>query len=368
MYKQDIKNTLAELKAKQNLRELKNLRSEGKYVICEGKRYLNFSSNDYLGLSDRELQKEFLDSIDIKNFILSNPSSRLMTGNSPEYQALEGSLENIFPGKRALVLSSGYMVNTGVLAALTSKDDLIIADKLVHASLIDGLKLAPAKFERFAHNDINHLENLLKKSEGKHKNTWVITEDIFSMDGDRAHLDEIISLKEKYNFRIYLDAAHSFGVEDLEQKSTKVDVLVATLGKAIASSGAFVMCSELERNLLINKMRTLIFSTASAPINLMWSKFLVDKIPTFTPRREHLKSLISILSPTKDTTHILPYIVGENNKTIQIADQLKSLGYWVTPIRHPTVAEGTARIRISLSAALSLEDVEKFNEVCKSIF
>lgn len=385
MYNRELNQHLDKLRQEDNLRSLTNVNIRGKYIDIDSKSYLNFSSNDYLGLTDLDLQKKFLGSLDTEQFILSNPSSRLITGNSTHYQQLEHTIEQLYTNKKALCLSSGFMVNSGVLPALTSKNDLIIADKLVHASLIDGLKLSEAQWTRFHHNDMNHLESILKKTDNQHNTRWVVTESIFSMDGDKAPLEDLIFLKQKYGFRIYLDEAHSFGVYGkTESKSNEtarngagwaselgledqIDVIVATLGKAISSSGAFVVCSEAEREMLINRMRTLIFSTASAPINLMWSQFLIERMHEFEPRRAHLNKLINTLSNNPLSTHILPFIVGENSKAIALSQQLKEEGYWVSPVRYPTVAKGSARIRVSLSAALDQDDVTKFSELCKSI-
>lgn len=370
---QTAEQILDKLRAEDNLRQLRTIEKHGRMVVIDGKKYIDLSSNDYLGLSgDVELQKEFLDAVDTSRFLLSNPSSRLITGNSVHYDTLESAIESLYAGKRALVLGSGYAVNNGALSALTGKDDLIIADKLVHASIIDGLRLCVARWTRFAHNDMSHLESLLKKSEGAYENVWVVTESLFSMDGDFAPLKELVELKHKYGFRIYLDEAHAFGCvgakgEGLavqEGIADEVDVLIATLGKAAASCGAFIVTDSTSRELLVNRMRTLIFSTALPPLNLMWSAFVVERLAGMNDRREHLWDISQRLG---GGSYIIPMITGSNRTALDAAQILRDNGFWATAIRMPTVPRGEERVRISLSAALKNGDVEKLAELCRHI-
>lgn len=365
-------NILKQLEEQHNLRTLRTSKCSGKYIAVEGRKYINLSSNDYLGLgSDVSLQQEFLKGVNFGEFLLSNPSSRLMTGNSSDYETLEQAIERLYSGRRALVLSNGYAANTGILPAITTKEDLIIADKLVHASIIDGLKLCSAKWLRYNHNDMNHLETLIKKSIGEYRRIWVVTESVFSMDGDVAPLRAIVELKRRYNINIYLDEAHSFGVFGANGAGYasslnidgEVDLIVATLGKALASCGAFVLCNSELRDILINRMRTLIFSTALPPINLQWSSFLIDRLPLFQDRREHLFRLIELtrgLKKEESSTQIVPIMIYENEETLRVASQLRDNGFWVTPIRTPTVPVGKSRIRVSLTSALEMEDVKRF--------
>ena len=182
-----IRETLERLRAEDNLRELPRIEIRGKYVVCDGKRYLNLSSNDYLGLACSDADRKFMQrQPDDEAFLLSNPSSRLVTGNSSDYARLESALSELFGGRSALVAGSGYLVNAGVLPALTGKGDLILADKLVHASLIDGLRLGEAEWRRFGHNDTEHLERLLARHRDAYRNVWIVTESIFSMDAPRS--------------------------------------------------------------------------------------------------------------------------------------------------------------------------------------
>ena len=193
-----MRETLRRLAAEDNLRTLPEIGIDGKYVVYEGRKYLNLSSNDYLGLSCSGLHREFMRRMtDGGNFLLSNPSSRLITGNSPDYGRLEMALSELFGGRAVLVVGCGYMVNSGVLPAVTGKGDLVLADKLVHASLIDGLRLCEADWKRFNHNDTGHLERLLAAHRRSYRNVWIVTESIFSMDGDRAPLKELAALRRE---------------------------------------------------------------------------------------------------------------------------------------------------------------------------
>lgn len=366
---QDILNQLA---SEHNLRKLRTSYCDGKHISIENKRYINLSSNDYLGLgSDLDLQTEFLKSITFDKFLMSNPSSRLITGNSEDYDALEQSIEKLYPHFKALVFGSGYAANSSFLPAITNKDDLILADKLSHASIIDGLRLSDAKWIRFRHNDMEHLENLIKQHRGDYRRVWVVTESVFSMDGDVAPLVELVELKRRYDLHLYIDEAHGFGVfgsngEGVSQELgviNNIDIIIITLGKALASSGAFVLCSKEMREMLINRARGLIFSTALPPLTLRWSRFLIDRLWSFGDRRAHLKELISLtneMNKGQSSTQIIPIMTYDNLTTERMATQLKESGFWVTPIRTPTVPKGQSRIRLSLTSSLSKEDVERF--------
>ncbi len=379
-----MKNLIESLKQDNAYRELLSVSALQKYIISGNKQYINFSSNDYLGLTDTELQKKFLATLDFDSiFMLGNPSSRLVTGNSYCYELLEQTIATLFQKPSSLVLSCGFMLNSGVLPALCQSDDLIIADKLVHASIIDGLKLCKCKWTRFLHNDMDSLEKILKKESSNYKNIYVVTESIFSMDGDVAHLEQIVELKRKYGFKIYLDEAHAFGVRgrrgcgvaeerDLLQD---IDYLVVTMGKAIASQGAFIVCDSLTREVLINRMRTLIFSTAIPNISLLWSNFIISQLPNLYDKRQKLMELSTKLSTLvnanvnnfSNSSHIIPIVIGDNASTVKISKTLKELGYWVSAIRYPTVAKGGERLRISLTSAMDDLDIENLYTNLKKV-
>lgn len=355
---------LDELKESGNLRELHAVSACGAFIEHGGKRYVNLSSNDYLGLSASDMQQRFFDELPTNNFMMSNPSSRLMTGNSSEYEQLEATLAAMYGTEAALVVGSGFLLNSGVLAAVTTERDLVIADKLMHASLIDGMRLGKARYERFRHNDMNHLESLLQKADAER--VIVATESLFSMDGDLAPLDEIAALQQKYGFELYLDEAHAMGVWgsggrgfSVDVPQLRVDYFVATFGKAICSQGAFVACSAAKKELMVNRMRTLIFSTALPPISLRWTQYIIERLESFEPLRRHLYELIEMMS---GQSQIIPMVIGENHETLRRAEELRQNGYWATAIRQPTVPAGTARLRFSLTAAHTKEQI---TELCR---
>lgn len=369
-----MKNLLSELEEQGNYRYLNTVSTDSKYLYsASGDKMLNFSSNDYLALSDAKIQKQFFNELNCDDeFIMSNPSSRLMCGNTFDYVKLEKGLSDMFGADSAIVLSCGFMVNAGVLPAITTPKDFIIADKKVHASIIEGMTLSKATSMRYAHNSMEHLETLLEKYSGGEGEIWVVTESVFSMDGDIAPLREIMELKKKYGFRLYIDEAHAFGVrgktgcgilEEYGFKSTDIDIIVATLGKAAASAGGFVISNSYIRELLVNRMRTLIFSTAIPPISLKWSDYIIERIADMSDRREHIDRLRHLaseeLSETFDS-HIIPIIIGDNFKTLEMVKKLAENGYFVSAVRYPTVPKGESRIRVSLSAAMSETEVIEF--------
>ena len=372
---------LARLNDAGNLRKLYDIEVSQKYLVYQNKRYLNFSSNDYLGLSDANLQKQFLSALDTEHlFLMSNPSSRLMTGNTHYYKELEDSLAAFYRKEAALVLGCGFLLNTGILPALTDERDLVVADKLGHASLIDGLRLCNCRWTRFRHNDMEHLESVLKKNRKDYRHVYIVTESVFSMDGDIAPLRKMVELKRQYDCSLYVDEAHAFGVRGEQGRGVAeeqgiiadIDILVATMGKALASQGAFVVCSDELKQILVNRMRTLIFSTALPPISLLWSKFLLEKLPAMADKRKHLADLSewmrSRIPGNVSASHIIPVIVGDNFETLHLSEELIHKGYWITAVRYPTVPEGTARLRVSLSAAMSRDDVEGFVKELKNIW
>lgn len=348
---------------------------------------INLSSNDYLALnSDTTLWNNFTETYQISTQKLSSCSSRLLTGNSLEYNQLETTIEQLYGNnKKALVFGSGYHANTGILPAMTTKNDLIVADKLVHASIIDGLRLSNAHIERFKHNDTNHLRHILEKIRNQFQQCFIVTESIFSMDGDIAPLNDIVELKKQFNSLLYVDEAHAFGVRGKYGEGlcgeinilNYVDILVCTLGKAIASSGAFSLTSDIVKQYLVNHCRTLIFTTALPPINVAWSNFIIQQLPQMTQRRQTLKTIYTTfanqlsvfdpknLPPTAGQSHIIPFIVGENDKVVQLSKILQNNGFYVLPIRYPTVPKATARLRFSLKADLNTNSLQQIVQIIK---
>lgn len=372
-----INQELQTLKEKRNYRSLPPLIHDGRDVILSGKRMLNLSSNDYLGLAnDVSLREEFLKTITPETFLPTSSSSRLLTGNFTDYQKLEQQLAVLFGTESALIFNSGYHANTGILPAISNAHTLILADKLVHASLIDGIKLSTAKCIRYRHNDIAQLQRLISENHNIYEQIIIVTESIFSMDGDEADLRALVQLKSSYsNILLYVDEAHAFGVRGekglgcAEEQGciNDIDFLVGTFGKAIASTGAYIVCRQLVREYLINKMRTFIFTTALPPINIQWTSWVLKHLPDLQSKRIHLlqisKKLMEALTAQgfhcPSVSHIVPMIVGASEDTLLKAEELQRKGFYALPVRPPTVPEGTSRIRFSLTADITEHEIDQ---------
>ncbi len=367
------KKELQELKQNFCERKLISLKKDGKYIFDGNKKYLNLSSNDYLGIAeDRKILKKFLK---IADFSMGAASSRLLTGSSYVYAKLECLLSALYRKDRSLIFNSGYHANTGIMSALLSKKDVVFCDKLNHASILDGIKLSEAKMFRYKHLDYNHLEELLQKNRNDYETAIIVTESLFSMDGDIADLNKLIELKNKYNAILVVDEAHAFGVygnrglglAEEQNCIEDIDLIVGTFGKAIGSMGAFCTGHEVLINYLINKCRPLIFSTAIPEINIAFSYYVITEvIPNLKKERKELiktsaklrESLVSYGLKTTGSSHIVPVILGENQTAVNVSKELINNGYYLLPVRYPTVATNSARIRISLRADISCEDIE----------
>lgn len=330
-------------------------------------RLVDLSGNDYLGIAaDRTLKAEFLNSFGSADGFpaLSASASRLLAADQSEFKKLEQLLGDVYH-RPVLLFNSGYHANSGSIAALAKGRTLIVADKLVHASIIDGMMLAKADFERFRHNDVAHLRRILDKRAKDYERVLIVCESVYSMDGDFAPLEEIIASKTE-NSLLYVDEAHAFGVcgsngfgvaADMEG----VDVLIGTLGKAAGSVGAFAaVVNNTLRDYLVNTARSLIFSTALPPLNCAWSRFVIERILDMADRREHLLKLAAELArilKTDRVSHIQPLITGSSESALALSEKLRAGGFKVLPIRTPTVPPGTERLRFSLSASLTVNDL-----------
>lgn len=378
---------LQELKDNFCNRKLISLKKSGKYIFEDNKKYLNLSSNDYLGIAeDRKILKNFLK---IADFSMGSASSRLLTGSSYVYAKLECLLAALYRKDKALIFNSGYHANTGIMSALLSKRDVVFCDKLNHASILDGIKLSEAKMFRYKHLDYEHLEELLQKNRNEYDTAIIVTESLFSMDGDIADLNKLVEIKKKYNAILVVDEAHAFGVygnrglglAEVQGCIDEIDILIATFGKAIGSMGAFCTGHDVLINYLINKCRPLIFSTAIPEINIAFSYYVITEvIPNLRNERQELlktaeklrEKLFSLGLKTMGSSHIVPVILGENKIAVEASKELINNGYYLLPIRHPTVAQNTARVRISLRADISYGEIEEIpdliNKAVKSDF
>ncbi|ADV44064.1 8-amino-7-oxononanoate synthase [Bacteroides helcogenes] len=372
-----MQQELQALESHSNLRRLPQMIHDGRNVIVDGQRMLNLSSNDYMGLAaDREIREEFLQMLTPDSFLPTSSSSRLLTGNFGIYEELESELAALFGTEAALVFNSGYHANTGILPAVSDTQTLILADKLVHASIIDGIRLSAGRCIRYRHNDLAQLERLLKEHHENYRQIIIVTESIFSMDGDRADLKALARLKQTYgNVRLYVDEAHAFGTCGKQGLGCAeeagcicdIDFLVGTFGKAAASAGAYIVCTRMIREYLVNRMRTLIFTTALPPVNIAWTLFIVRRLPEMQKRREHLAHVSRLLREalqakgysSPSVSHIVPMVVGPSADAILRAEMLQRHGFYALPVRPPTVPEGTSRIRFSLTAEIKEEDIKE---------
>lgn len=371
---------ISDLKVSGNYRSL----SDKIQLEDEVDKYIDFSSNDYLSISTHgDWVNQFISETDSIEFGMTSSASRLLSLRQKHFTDLENLLSDLY-NKKALIFNSGYHANTGIIGSIADKDTLIIADRLVHASIIDGIILSRAKFIRYRHNDYAHLASILQKEKDNFKSIIVVTESIFSMDGDRCDLNLLCGLKKEYpNILLYIDEAHAFGVEgqlglgccEKEGLINNVDIIIGTLGKAAASTGAFAITSEGIREFLINKCRSFIFSTAIPPVNCAWSKFVIEKIITMEEERNHLNEISSILrdfvnpynNGIESSSQIIPLIVGDSQKALDISVRLRNLGFIALPIRTPTVPKGTERIRFSLNSNITFAQINNLKEALKQI-
>ncbi len=371
---------LEKLQAEGRLRKLKPLSGRnGCHIIFNDRNLLNLTSNDYLGLAgDKILHKKFYATMSddnlVNNFGLGSASSRLLTGDSDNAHFLETTLRKTYKKEACLLFNSGYHANIGILPALLGKKDLILSDKLNHASIMDGMRLSLAQHKRYRHCDYEHLAELLAKYRNKFQRVIIVTESVFSMDGDVADLIQLVKLKTEHDCMLYVDEAHSIGLYGLQglgmaeeqEQLEEVDFLVGTFGKALASVGAFVLCSSILREYLINHSRSLIFTTALPPVVLHWNHFIFKEMLHYNDRRIGLKEISAKLRQnliqnnlqTDGSTNIVPVMLGNDNLAVALAEAMQERGYLIFPVRPPAVPEGTARFRLSLTADMAWTDIE----------
>ena len=309
------------------IQELEELKNDNRFrtIKTNDKSLYNFSSNDYLGLAhDKDLLQKFYQNYSFDNYKLSSSSSRLIDGSYLTVMRLERKVEEIY-GKPCLVFNSGFDANSSIIETFFNKNSLIITDRLNHASIYEGCINSEAKILRYKHLDVSALEKLLKKYSKDYEDILVVTETVYSMDGDCADIRKICNLKDEYKFNLMVDEAHSYGVYGYgiaynEKLVDKIDFLVIPLGKAGASVGAYVICDEIYKNYLINKSKKFIYSTALPPVNNLWNLFILENMINFQNRIEKFQELVTFsLSTlkrlnlkTKSTSHIISIIIGDN--------------------------------------------------------
>ena len=365
-------------------REIRKIEKiEGKYINIAGKSYIDFSSNNYLGLRDDK--RIILSGKEAaEKYGAGSGASRVVTGNSSIYSRLEEKIAE-FKGKdKALIFNSGYDANIAIFSSIFDESDIIFADKLIHASIIDGIKLSGAKLLRYKHNDIADLKIKMAKYSGKYKKIGVVTESVFSMDGDIGKIKEISDLKKIENFIFIVDEAHATGIfgergsgviEELGLEKNNVDVIMGTLGKALGSYGAYIAADSIIVEFLINRARPFIFSTALPPFScgaalkaielIMEKKVLTEKLyENIMFARKNAES--SGFALPKDITPIVPLIIGSNSEVVKLQKLIFDNGYVAAGIRPPTVPEGKSRIRLTINPYHDREDIEGLFKVVHS--
>ncbi|NTW69729.1 MAG: 8-amino-7-oxononanoate synthase [Chlorobiaceae bacterium] len=380
-FQERIRGELDELKRHSRYRELPDITGRsGNGISLSGNTLLNLSSNDYLGLGDDSgMLAGYMDTLAERAYAMTSSSSRLLTGNHPLYDRLEEALAALYQREAALVFNSGYHANIGIIPALTNRHDLVLSDRLNHASIIDGLRIAEAPYQRYRHRDYDHLEELLAGAGERYRQIVIVSESLFSMDGDLADLHRLVELKKRYGALLVLDEAHGVGVfgdRGLGLCETAgvvqdVDIITGTFGKALASTGAYAVMSALCREYLINTMRSFIFTTALPPVVLGWSLLTLERQSTMVSERRDLLKLASRLRQeltgrgldVPGESHIVPVVTGGNDKAVSLASKLRDAGFLCLPVRPPTVPEKSARIRISLRSTLKWEDISRLPEL-----
>lgn len=343
------------------------------HITVDGREYLAFCSNDYLGLASHPQLIAALQQ-GVQQWGAGAGAAHLVNGHFEPHHQLEQALAGFVGKPAALLFSTGYMANLGVVQALTGKGDTVFADKLNHASLNDAMQLSRAETKRYRHGDMAQLAQLLEQTKSGRK--LVITDAVFSMDGDIAPLREMLALCEQYDAWLYVDDAHGFGVLGDQGRGSLVHsgiasqriIYMATLGKAAGVSGAFVAAEQVVIDTLINYAHSYIYTTASPPALSVALLQTLELIAHGNERRAHLQRLVVRLRHgladlswqlMPSDTAIQPLLVGDNQLALKLSDGLRERGIWVAAIRPPTVPQGTARLRITLSAAHSEADVDQ---------
>ncbi len=342
----------------------------GGKMLSGGREYVNFSSNDYLGLSSHPaLARAAADALSSG---AGSSASRLMSGSTQSHHILEDRTAR-FKGKPAsLVFNSGYQANVGIISALCGKGDAVFSDRLNHASIVDGIRLSGARCFRFRHNDAGHLEELLKRERNKYRGALIVTETVFSMDGDIAPLEAIVRLKRAHDCVLMVDEAHATGIfgkngSGLAGPAGGVDIIMGTFSKALGGFGAYAATSAAVRDYLVNTCRSFIYSTSLPPSVIAADLAALDLVRREPHRREVLLANARYFRDklkakgfqVKGDSQIVPVIVGGNKEAVRLSEFLKGKGYWVTPVRPPTVPQGQARLRISLTFDHSKEVLER---------
>ncbi len=377
-----LRGELDRLRADGLYRTLRDVASaQGPRIAVEGREFLNFSSNDYLGLANDPILKEAATAA-VEEFGIGAGASRLVCGNLKPYTELEQRLARFKNKEAALVFGSGYAANVGTITALVGEDDVVILDKLDHASIIDGARLSGATIRVYPHKNLKKLEGILQQSDSfRHK--LIVTETVFSMDGDLAPLAEIVALKEKHDAWLMIDEAHATGLYAKNRRGMaeaadvedRIDVTAGTLSKALGCAGGFVVGSQALIDCLRNRARSLIYSTALPPAIVAAAGAAVEFVMSDEGhnRRDQLWRNVSEMKnglaeagiQNESRSPIIPVIIGDEAAAVDASHRLFERGIFVPAIRFPTVPKGKARLRVTVTAAHDQQDIRTFLEAVR---
>ncbi|HEX6175291.1 MAG TPA: 8-amino-7-oxononanoate synthase [Candidatus Binatia bacterium] len=378
-----IQDELQALKSASLFRRLRSVAGDqGPTLMVDGREVLNFSSNNYLGLANHPaLGKAAIDAIG--RYGCGSGASRLISGNMTLHEELEAKLAELKGAEAALVFNSGFQANTGIIPTLVGDGDVVFSDALNHASIIDGCRLSRAKIVVYRHCDVEQLEYGLKRAP-RSSRKLIVTESLFSMDGDEAPLKQIVELSEKYDAMIMVDEAHATGVYEPDGAglvsqlglAERVLVQMGTLGKALGGFGAYIAGSAMLRELLINRCRSFIFTTSLPPAVMAMGIAALELIKHEPERRRVLRDNCARLrsgltklgySPGDSRSQILPLLIGDANECMRLSSRLLDRGVFAQGIRPPTVPPGTSRLRITLMATHTSDQIDRALEVFASV-
>jgi 8-amino-7-oxononanoate synthase len=381
----ELDRRLDEIRRQDLHRELRRVDSaQSSHIQVNGRTLLNFSSNDYLGLADHPRLKEAAIKA-VERYGAGSGASRLICGSLAPHHELDEALARFKGTEAALAFSSGYTAAVGTICALCGKDDILILDKLVHASIIDAARLSRAKLRVFPHNDLNALEDMLRWAaeqtatpDQPRPRALVVTESVFSMDGDVAPLREIVALKDRYGAWLMVDEAHATGLfgprrrglaEECEV-SGRVEIQMGTLGKALGAAGGYICGPKVLADYLVNRARSFIFSTAPVPAAAAAARAGVELVESAEGETRRAQLWASI-ARVKDglagagwplpavRSAILPLIIGDETRALEVAQTLRDHGIFIPAVRYPTVARGEARLRLTLTASHTTADLDQ---------
>lgn len=410
-FETDLKRRLEDIRSQSLNRQLRRIDSgQGPQIEIDGRGFLNFSSNDYLGLANEPALKEAAIQA-VRKFGAGSGASRLISGSLGPHHELEETLANFEGTEDALSFSSGYAAALGTICALIGKEDVIILDKLCHASIVDAARLCGAKLRIFAHNDLDDLEDILRwatqsgvgvsaGNANSHRKKLIVTESVFSMDGDQAPLRELVELKDRYGAWLMVDEAHATGLYGAHRRglaeaggvSQRIEIQMGTLGKAIGASGGYICGSRALVEFLINRARSFIFSTAPIPAAAaaanagvrfvqsntgaercarLW-QLVHDFVAAVGLNRSHVSGADDSQTPERISADshrstIIPWILGDERVAVEAAAALRSEGIYVPAIRYPTVARGAARLRLTITAAHTSDDISRLVSALKRL-